>query len=242
MIRALFVCTFLGLGVFLALPWFVLWTIITGNPDPMYSMAMNACAFALRTIGVRVRVEGVENIPPGVCVFASNHASNLDPLVYFPAIPRRISVLVKKELLRVPVLSAGMRAAKFVAVDRAVPEAAAASVDQAVRFLREGLSFAVFAEGTRSPDGRMRPFKKGAVLMAIQAAVPVVPVSLAGTQSLMRKGSRKINAGKVTVRFGAPIDGSQFSMERRNELLALLESAVAAGLPPDQRPFTHAPG
>jgi 1-acyl-sn-glycerol-3-phosphate acyltransferase len=236
MIRTLFVSLFLGLGVVLVLPWFVLWTVITRNPDPMYYMAMSACAFALRMIGVRVHVEGTENIPRGVCVFASNHASNLDPLVYFPAIPRRISVLIKKELLTIPILSAGMRAAKFVAVDRGDREAAAASVDQAVRHMQEGLSFAVFAEGTRSPDGRMRPFKKGAVLMAIQAGVPLVPVSIAGTQHLMRKGSRKINGGDVTVRFDPPIDASQFSIERRNDLLTQLESAVAAGLPSDQRP------
>ena len=241
MIRALFVYAFLGLGVVLVLPWFVLWTVITSNPDPMYYMAMGACAFALRMIGVRVHVEGIENIPLGVCVFASNHASNLDPMVYFPAIPRRISVLIKKELLKVPILSAGMRAAKFVAVDRGDREAAATSVDQAVRYMHEGLSFAVFAEGTRSPDGRMRPFKKGAVLMAIQAGVPLVPVSIAGTQHVMRKGSRKINAGDVTVRFDPPIDASQFSIDRRNELLAQLESAVAAGLPADQRPAVQPP-
>jgi 1-acyl-sn-glycerol-3-phosphate acyltransferase len=237
MIRTLFVYAFLGLGVVLVLPWFLLWTVFTGNPGPMYFMAMRACAFALRMIGVRVHAEGIENIPAGVCVFASNHASNLDPLVYFPAIPRRISVLIKKELLSIPILSAGMRAANFVGVDRGDREAAAASVDQAVRYMHEGLSFAVFAEGTRSPDGRMRPFKKGAVLMAIQAAVPLVPVSLVGTQHLMRKGSRKINVGDVTVRFGPPIDASKFSIERRNELLAQLEAAVAAGLPADQRPI-----
>jgi 1-acyl-sn-glycerol-3-phosphate acyltransferase len=240
MLRTIFVFTFLGLALVLVLPWFVLWTLLSGNPDPMYHLAMRASAFALRVINVHVRVEGVENIPAGVCVFASNHASNLDPLVYFPAIPRRISVLIKKELLRIPILSAGMRAAKFVAVDRADREAAAACVDQAVRYLHEGLSFAVFAEGTRSPDGRMRPFKKGAVLMAIQAGVPIVPVAIAGTQNLMRKGSRRINPGQVTIHFGNPVDAAQFPIDRRSDLLAELESRVAANLPPDQRPLSSA--
>ena len=235
MIRTIFVFTFLGMALVLVLPWFVLWSVITGNPDAMYRLSMRAMAVAMRMAGVRVHVEGVGNIPPGVCVFVSNHASNLDPVVYFPAIPRRISVLIKKELLRIPILAAGMRAAKFVPVDRADREAAAASVDQAVLYMHEGLSFAVFAEGTRSPDGRMRPFKKGAVLMAIQAGVPIVPVSIAGTQNLMRKGSRKINPGEVTVRFGQPVEASKFALEQRNELLATLEAAVAAGLPPEQR-------
>jgi 1-acyl-sn-glycerol-3-phosphate acyltransferase len=238
MIRTLFVYISLGLGVVLVLPWFVLFTVLTRNPDPMYFMAMHACAFALRTTGVHVRVEGLGNIPPGVCVFASNHASNLDPMAFFPAIPRRISVLIKKELLQIPILAAGMKAAKFVAVDRGDRDAAAGSVDEAVRHLHEGLSFAVFPEGTRSRDGRMRPFKKGAVLMAIQAGVPLVPVSIVGTQNLMRKGSRRINAGDVTVRFGRAIDASQFSIERRNDLLAQLEAEVAAGLPPEQKPLS----
>jgi 1-acyl-sn-glycerol-3-phosphate acyltransferase len=237
MIRTFVVYAFLGLALVLALPWFVLWSVITGNPDSMYKLSMRVLAISIRIAGIRVEVNGVENIPPGVCVFAANHASNLDPMVFFPAIPRRISVLIKKELLSIPILSQGMRAAKFVAVDRGDREAAAASVDQAVRFLHEGLSFAVFPEGTRSPDGRLRPFKKGAVLMGIQAGVPLVPVAIAGTQHLMRKGSRKINPGTVTVHFGAPVDSSQFSIERRNELLAQLEADVAAALPLDQRPL-----
>ncbi len=235
MIRTIFVFAFLGVALVLVLPWFVLWSVLTGNPDAMYRLSMGAMAISMRIAGVRVKVEGIENIPAGVCVFASNHASNLDPMVYFPAIPRRISVLIKKELLSVPILSAGMRAAKFVPVNRADREAAAASVDQAVRYMNEGLSFAVFAEGTRSPDGRLRPFKKGAVLMAIQAAVPIVPVAIAGTHRLMRKGSRTIHPGEVTVHFGKPVDAAQFSMDGRNTLLAELESQVAAALPSDQQ-------
>jgi 1-acyl-sn-glycerol-3-phosphate acyltransferase len=238
MIRTILVFTLLGMGVVFVLPLFVLWSVLTGNPDAMYRFAMRAMANVIKIAGIRVSVEGAGNIPPGVCVFASNHASNLDPMVYFPAIPRRISVLIKKELLKIPILAAGMRAAKFVPVDRADREAAAASVDEAVRDIGQGLSFAVFAEGTRSPDGRMRPFKKGAVLIAIQAGVPIVPVALVGTQHLMRKGSRIINPGRVAVRFAAPIDTSQFSIDRRGELLAQLESAVAANLPPEQQPLS----
>lgn len=236
MIRTAFVFAFLGLALVLVLPWFILWSALTGNPEAMYRLSMRASSFAMRTAGIRVHVKGAENIPKEVCVFVSNHASNLDPLVYFPAIPRRVSVLIKKEILRIPILATGMRAIKFVPVDRANREAAAASVDEAVRYLHEGLSFAVFAEGTRSSDGRMRPFKKGAVLMAIQAGVPIVPVSIAGTQNLMRKGHKTINPGDVTIHFGLPVDASLFPIDLRNDLLALLEGEVAKNLPPEQRP------
>jgi 1-acyl-sn-glycerol-3-phosphate acyltransferase len=236
MIRTLFVYLFLGLAILLVLPWFVIWTVLTGNPDAMYSVAMRAFALATGAAGIRIRVDGLENIPPGVCVFISNHASNLDPMVFFPAIPRRISVLIKKELMRIPILATGMRIAKFVPVDRDDREAAGATVELAVRHLRDGLSFAIFAEGTRSPDGRIRPFKRGATLMALQARVPVVPVSIAGTQHLMRKGSRLIQPGDVAIHFGRAIDAAQFTLDRRDDLLGEVESEVVANLPPDQRP------
>jgi len=241
MIRTLFFCAFLGLCVVLVLPWFILWSVLTGDPAAMYRLSMRVLAVATRIGGIRVHVEGLENIPPGVCVFASNHASNLDPVVFFPAIPRRISVLIKKELMNIPILAVSMRIAHFVPVDRADRDAAAASVDLAVRYLREGLSFAIFPEGTRSVDGRLRPFKKGVAVMAIQAGVPVVPVAIAGTQSLLRKGHRTIRSGDVTVRFCPPIDASQFTLDRRAELLALIESAVAAVLPADQQPGSKEP-
>ena len=96
---------------------------------------------------------------------------------------------------------------------------------------------AVYPEGTRSPDGRLRPFKKGAFVMAIQAGVPVVPVSIAGAQTLLRKGDWRLHPGEVTVRFGPAVDASNYAMERRSELLARVESLVAAGLPEDQQPL-----
>jgi 1-acyl-sn-glycerol-3-phosphate acyltransferase len=110
-------------------------------------------------------------------------------------------------------------------------------VDIGVKRLKEGLSFVVFAEGTRSVDGRLRPFKRGTFVMAIRAGVPIVPVSLIGTQNLMRKGHWSLYPGQVVVRFGPPIDSSEYSMEQRGELLALVEAAVAEGLPPEQRPL-----
>ncbi|HWG57958.1 MAG TPA: lysophospholipid acyltransferase family protein, partial [Candidatus Acidoferrales bacterium] len=236
-LRTIAVLAFIILGLALVLPWFLLWSLLTRNPDSMYWAAMRAASVAAKLAGIRVHVEGVENIPPGVCIFAANHASNVDPLAFIPAIPRRVALLVKRELFRIPFLSSGMRLAHFVPVDRSDREAAAASVDTAIRRLRQGLSFAIFAEGTRSPDGRLRPFKKGAFVMGIMAGVPIVPVSIAGTQRLQPKGSWTIHPGEVTVRFGPPVDASSYSMDRRGELLAAIESLVAAGLPPNQQPM-----
>jgi 1-acyl-sn-glycerol-3-phosphate acyltransferase len=235
MIRTIALVLYFVLALVLIMPWLILWSLLTGSADLMYATAMKAVRLGDRIAGIRVRVEGLENVPAGVCVFAANHISNVDPLAFVPAIPRRVSLLVKNELFRVPILSAAMRLAKFVPVERGDPEAAAASVDIAVALLKQGLSFAVYPEGTRSPDGRLRPFKKGAFVMAIHAGVPVVPVSIAGAQHLMRKGDRAIHPGEVVVRFGSPVDASAYTMERRADLLARVESLVAAGLPPDQQ-------
>jgi 1-acyl-sn-glycerol-3-phosphate acyltransferase len=237
MIRTVIAVLFYALGILLVMPWLILWSLLTGSADFMYQMAMKAVRAGLRIAGVRVRVEGLENIPVGVCIFAANHVSNVDPLAFVPAIPRRVSLLAKKEVFRIPILSKAMRLAKLIPVDRADREAAASSVERAVECLKQGLSFAVYPEGTRSRDGRLLPFKKGTFVMAIEAGVPVVPVSIAGAQRLMRKGDWKVQPGEVIVRFGPPVDASDYKMERRAELLARVEALVAAGLPEEQRPL-----
>lgn len=237
MIRAAFFYLYIALALIFVLPGLILWTLLTKNPDAMYSAAMKAVRLLLRLAGIRVRTEGLENIPRGACIFAANHISAIDPLAFIPAIPRRVAILIKTELFRIPILSRAMKLAQFVPVDRSDRESAAASVEECVTGLKQGLSLAVYPEGTRSPDGRLRPFKKGAFVMAIAAGVPVVPVSIIGAQKLMQKGSWKIRGGDTVIRFGPPVDASEYAPERRNELLARVESSIAAGLPEDQRPL-----
>jgi 1-acyl-sn-glycerol-3-phosphate acyltransferase len=237
MIRTIAVMVYVVLALVLVLPWLILWTIISNDAELMYRIFNDVgLRIALWLAGIHVRTEGVENIPPGVCIFASNHASNLDPVALVPNIPRRVALLAKKEVFKIPILSKAIRLAKLVPVDRADKEAAAESVDVAIKYLREGLSFCVYPEGTRSRDGRLLPFKKGTFVMAIRAAVPIVPVSLAGTQRLMRKGDWTIHPGEVRVRFGKPVDAAKFSVDQRDELRKQVQDLVAAGLPDEQKP------
>jgi 1-acyl-sn-glycerol-3-phosphate acyltransferase len=240
MIRTIIVLLYFSLAVLLVLPLLVLWTLITGDPNFMYNRFQGGLRVGLRVAGIHVHVEGLENIPAGVCIFASNHASNLDPVALTPNIPRRISLLAKKEVFKIPVLSKAIRLAHLVPVDRGDSEAAVESVDLAIKYLKEGLSFCVYPEGTRSRDGRLLPFKRGTFVMAIRAGVPVVPVSLAGTQELMRKGDWRIYPGEVVVKFGPAVDASQYKIEQREELRQLVQSVVAAGLPEDQKPLPDA--
>lgn len=238
MIRTLAVGIFLFLYLVLVAPWFVLYTALTRRIEPLYRTGVSGASFALRLAGIRVRVEGVENIPVGVCIFVANHVSNADPPAVVAAIPRRVALLAKKEVYRVPVLAQALRLAGFVAVDRSNTDAARASVEAALERMREGLSFLVFPEGTRSPDGRLRPFKKGSFLMAIRAGVPLVPVSVAGSHLVLPKGMWRIRPGVVTVRFHPPVNAAEYTLEQRDELIARIERVIAAGLPPEQQPET----
>lgn len=236
MIRTILAVVYLALEIVLVMPWLILRSLITGDVNFMYQTAMKVLRRVWWILGIRVRAEGVENIPPGVCIFAANHVSNLDPIAFVPAIPRRVALLAKKQVFRIPILSTAMRMARLVPVDREDREAAAGSIETAVKYLREGLSFAVYPEGTRSRDGRLLPFKKGTFMMAIRAGVPVVPVSIVGAQDLMRKGEWFVRPGEVIVRFGPAVDASKYAENQRGDLLARVEELVAAGLPENQKP------
>jgi len=226
----------LALTVLFVLPWLILWVVITGSPDSMYWLAMRIVRFAMRRLGVRVRVEGLENVPPQPCVFVANHTSTIDPMALLPVIPKRVGIVVKQELFRVPIFATGMRAAQFVSVNRGEKESTTAVVPLAEQYLRSGLSYMFFSEGTRSLDGRLRPFRRGAFTLAINAGVPVVPVSIVGAHKLMRKGSLIVHPGDVTIRFGPPVDAAAYTMDQRGALVARVEALVAAGLPSDQQP------
>jgi 1-acyl-sn-glycerol-3-phosphate acyltransferase len=239
MIRTIAVMLYVLPALVFVLPLLILWTLITGDANFMYWVFIGALRVTMRIAGIHIRVEGTEHIPPGVCVFASNHASNIDPVALVPNIPRRVALLAKKEVFSVPILSKALHLARLVPVDRADREAAAESVDIAVEYLKEGLSFLVYPEGTRSPDGHLLPFKKGTFVMAIRAGVPVVPVSLAGTQRLMRKGDWTLHPGEVIVRYGPPVDASAYSPDQRDVLRQRVQDLVAAGLPEDQKPVTE---
>lgn len=238
MIRTAFVAFFLGLGTLVLGPPLILFTLVTRSATLMYWAGVKLVVYVTRMAGEQVTVIGRENIPPGVCLFAANHTSNADAPAIVDAIPRRIAILGRKSLFDIPVVGTAFRLAKFVPVDRENRDAALASVKQAVQYMREGFSFLVYPEGTRSPDGRLHRFKKGSFVIAIEAGIPIVPVACAGAHRIMKKKSLIIHPGKVTVRFGKPIDASAYTVEQRDELAQRVHDAVAAELPEDQKPAT----
>jgi 1-acyl-sn-glycerol-3-phosphate acyltransferase len=236
MIRTIIVAVFLSLYTLVLGPPLILYTLVTRSADLMYWVGVKGLVFITRVAGMRVNVEGRENIPSGVCLFAANHTSNADAPAIVGAIPRRLAIFGRKSLFDIPIVGLAFRLAKFVPVDRDNRDAALASVKQAVEYIKTGSSFLVYPEGTRSPDGRMQRFKKGSFVMAIEAGIPIVPVACSGAHRIMKKNSLVIHPGRVTVRFGKPVDVSGYTVEQRDALAEKVHDAVAAQLPDDQKP------
>jgi 1-acyl-sn-glycerol-3-phosphate acyltransferase len=237
MIRTALLALYLSVYTLIVGPPLVLYAALTGSVEALYWAGVNGLTFMVRLLGMRTRVEGLENIPPGTCVFASNHTSNADGVAIVGVIPRRIAILAKKSLFTIPVVGTAFKQAHFVPVDRSKPERAKASIELAAEYVRQGTSFLIFPEGTRSGDGRLRTFKGGALLLAIDGGVPVVPVACIGAHRIMPKKSLGIRPGEVIVRFCPPIDAAAYKPEERGKLAQHVRAAIAEALPPDQRPL-----
>jgi 1-acyl-sn-glycerol-3-phosphate acyltransferase len=237
MVRSIFIIVFLSLYILIVGPPLLLYTLIFRHVDPLYWAGVRGVMFFVRAVGVKVRVTGLEKIPAATCLFVANHTSAADAPAVVGAIPRRIAVLLKESLFKWPIVGQAFTLAHFIPVKRDVREAAIASVEKAAEAMRAGQSFLIYPEGTRSPDGRLQEFKKGAVVLAIKAGAPIVPVLCSGAHRVMAKRSLVIHRGEILVEFLESIDASQYSWEERDVLNQRVHDTMAAGLPPDQRPL-----
>jgi 1-acyl-sn-glycerol-3-phosphate acyltransferase len=180
---------------------------IVNKHDLVYPWALFGARNWLRLSGVRVRVKGLELLDPKqTYVFVSNHRSYLETAAMFIYTGRRIGLLAKKELLKVPVLGVGMGFVNVMAIDRSNRESAIRTTETAARRIKSGVSFAVFVEGTRAMPGELLPFKKGAFYMARQAGVPVVPIAIKNSDVLMGKGTGEARSGTIEMVLMKPID------------------------------------
>jgi 1-acyl-sn-glycerol-3-phosphate acyltransferase len=210
---------------------FIPLAVITGNVGPLYSVTCFIVRTGFRAAGIRVRVEGRENVPAGrACIFMANHVSNLDPPGLIPRIPGRTAGFAKRSVFNIPIFGYCMKLGEFIPVDRTGSVSRAQeSVATARRILEKGLHITTFVEGRRSDDGRLLPFKKGPFFLAMETGAPCIPVSVYGTEALMAKGSFAIKPGTAHFVFHPPIFPQNFAT--REQLMAAVRTAIASGLP-----------
>lgn len=210
-------------------PPILLFSWLVNKHELVYPWAMFGARNWLRLSGVRVKVRGLELLDPKqTYVFVSNHRSYLDTAAMFVFTGRRIGLLAKKELLKVPVLGVGMGFVNVMAIDRTNRESAIRTTEAAARRIQSGVSFAVFVEGTRAKPGELLPFKKGAFYMARQAGVPVVPVAIKNSDVLMGKGTGEARSGTLEMVFMPPVDTIEMTTdEDMNRLIASVRDSIA---------------
>jgi 1-acyl-sn-glycerol-3-phosphate acyltransferase len=239
--RSIFVLSITMAYILLLGPVMLAYSLLVGNTRALYRVGMAGARMALWLADVRVEVLGRENIPFNqAVVFMPNHQSNADPPALIVHLPI-VLVLVKQEFFRVPVLGRAMRLHGFIPVSRRKNrEEAIRAVDRAVEALMNGHAFLAFPEGTRSPDGRLQPFKKGVFMMALKAGVPIVPISVSGANKIMRKGKVAIHPGTIRVTFHAPIPTAGLGLDAREQVMERVRQAILSGLTPEEWPLDAA--
>lgn len=172
-------------------------------------------------IGVKLEIKGIQNIQKDESyIFAANHSSLLDIPILQTSIPYDFRIIYKKELEKVPIWGVGLRKSPYIGIVREDPRKAMESMEEAIRSIKDGTSVAIFPEGTRTKDGNLQEFKRGAFMLASKSGKPVIPTAIIGTRELLPGGNFEMKSGKAKIVFGEPI---YMKIENRNDEKVLME-------------------
>ena len=236
--------------MFFLIPAITVYTVVLGAVSILSSLfdrrgrLAHGCARAwsrliLKTTGVRVTVEGLERLTPGTTyIFVANHQSHYDTPIVFSSLPFQLRIIAKESLARFPVLGWHLRRGGHLFVDRRRPDRAGI-LKRWRTLVSEGLSLIIYAEGTRSPDGRVARFKAGSFLLAIEAGLPVVPVAILGTRAVMPKGRLRTEPADVVLVIHQPIPPPALEAPTVHDAKALagrVHDIVAAAVEGSRRP------
>jgi len=205
----------------------VVFSLLGASENSIHKVARIWATILLKITNVQVSVLGTEHISTErPQIFMSNHQSDFDIFIVLAYLPVQFRWLAKKELFQIPVFGKAMKKAGYIEIDRQNHERAMQNLAEASRKIREGKSVMSFPEGTRSVDGTIKAFKKGMFHLALEAGVPIVPITIIGASEIMPKRSLKINPGKITMIIDRPIDVTAYSEDSRSELAERVRSVI----------------
>jgi 1-acyl-sn-glycerol-3-phosphate acyltransferase len=231
-LRSLATYVAIALYVLLVGPPIVLIAIVFSRRALLYRVGHAGVRLGLFLSGIKIALEGTDHIQRRrAAVYAVNHASNVEPPIIFDALHElfpRLRIVYKAELRKLPVLVRAFDLAGFIPLERGNPEQSLPAIDRAATALREGNSFLIFPEGTRSRTGELLPFKKGGFILALKGQAPVVPIAITGAQKAMRKGSPLIYPVTVRVRIGEPVETAGMTLDDRDALVAAVRERIKA--------------
>jgi len=229
-----------AITLLLVTPLFAVATIVLGLLSPLGIVRWAIRGWGrtiLRAAGVRVHVEGGARAhATRPAVVASNHASAIDIYLLCGHFPWPFGIAAKRQLFRIPLFGWALRATGGIPIERTGTRRDIERLDQAARRFSRGVHMVFYAEGTRSRDGRLQPFKKGAFATAIRHGVPVIPVAIVGTHLVQPAKSFRVRAGEVTLRFLEPVPTAGLGPGDRDRLVEEVRRRIAAALPADQLP------
>lgn len=228
---------YLYLAVFIPLTFLLsgsalIWTFLdsTGRYYAWHARLWARLALALNM--VRVKVNGIENLPEGPVIFMSNHQSNFDILSLLHGIPNQLHWIAKKELFKIPVFGPSMLRGGYIPLDRGDGRKALQSMDEAADMIRNGMSVAMFPEGTRSTDARLLPFKRGGFILARKSGVPVIPVTINGSGRVNPPNRIRLYSGEISLMLHPPVtipDGVRRS-EAESWMMEQVRSRIESAL------------
>ncbi len=225
--RKLFCMFIAGVWTAVLFPLTLVTTLVLGGDSTVWICRHLWSPVLLWAGGAQMVIHGQENVDPKrPTIYVANHQSTLDIPALFVAVPANFRYVAKSQLKWVPFIGWYLWFAGHIFVNRSNRQAAISSLQAAGRKIRGGTSIFLYPEGTRSPEGRILPFKKGPFALALEARVPICPVTIEGTRKIMPKNSWNIVPGPVHVKIGKPIDTSGFAAEDREGLARAIREMI----------------
>ena len=205
----------------------ILTSFITTGGETTQKVARICAKCILAVSNINVTVKGLSNLNrTGSCIYMPNHVSNFDIPVLQAYLPVQFKWLAKAELFKIPIFGYAMKRAGYISINRFDRKAAIQSLNKASEIIRNGTSVIIFPEGTRSQNQHVQSFKKGGFILAVDSGVPIIPVIIHGTWTIMQKKHILVRPGNVVLEIKKPINTSDYTRETKDDLMEKVRNIV----------------